>query len=288
MLATHLSRTRTTGTILATLALVAVTTLAAVPAATAGSSSLSTTGGGKHVKPTIVLVHGAWADSSSWSSVVRRLQHEGYTVDVAPNPLRSLAGDSAYLAAFLQTLTGPIVLVGHSYGGAVVSDAATGNPNVKALVYVDAFVPDEGESVVQLAAERPGSALAVADPTTVFSLVPYPGAAPGDFDLYVLPQVFRAAFANDFSAADAAVLGATQRPATLSALSAPSGPPAWKTIPSWYAVGTLDRVLPPAEQLAMATRAHSHVVKVKAGHLSMVSQPAAVEHLIVDAARATD
>ena len=239
-------------------------------------------------KPTVVLVHGAWADSSSWSGVVRRLQSDGYPVRVVPNPLRSLAGDSAYLAAYLQTIPGPIVLVGHSYGGAVVTNAATGNANVKALVYVDAFAPDQGESVVQLASAKPGSALAVADPSTVFSFVPFPGAAPGDVELTVLPNVFRTAFANDLPRSKAAVLAATQRPVALFALNEPSGAPAWKTIPSWYLAGTIDKVRPIAEQRAMAVRAGSHLVRVRAGHLSMVSKPGAVESIIVAAAHATD
>ena len=238
-------------------------------------------------KPTIVLVHGAWADSSSWSAVVRRLQHDGYTVTVPPNPLRSLPGDAAYISSFLHTITGPVVLVGHSYGGAVISNAALGNDNVKALVFVNAFIPDQGESVQQLAGAQPGSALAVADPSTVFKLVPYPGAPAGDFDAYILPTVFRTAFANDLGSRTAAVLAATQRPATLSALGTPSGPPAWKSIPSWALVGTLDRVLPPAEQQIMATRARSHITRVKASHLSMVSRPGSVTDVITAAARAT-
>jgi len=266
----------------AVLALIAA--LITSPTANAGAGSNKPD---RHRKPTIVLVHGAWADSSSWSDVVRRLQRDGYTATVPPNPLRGLPGDSAYLSAFLQSITGPIVIVGHSYGGAVVTNAATANPNVKALAFINAFVPDQGESVVQLAAEKPGSALAVADPTAVFTLVPYPGAAPGDFDLYVLPSVFGTAFANDLSAADAAVLAATQRRVALSALTAESGPPAWTTIPSWYLVGTADRVLPPAQQEAMAQRAHSHVVTVNAGHLSMISRPKAVSDLILAAARST-
>jgi pimeloyl-ACP methyl ester carboxylesterase len=215
-------------------------------------------------KPTIVLVHGAWADSSSWSGVVQRLQHDGYTVDVPPNPLRGLASDAAYIAAFLHSVTGPIVLVGHSYGGAVITNAATGNPNVKSLVFVDAFVPDLGESVVQLAGAQPGSALAVQDPTTVFTFATYPGSPPGDFDAYILPSVFPSAFAADLPAKTATVLASTQRPVTLSALGTPSGAPAWKTIPSWYLAGADDQVLPVAEQLIMAERAHSRIVTVHA------------------------
>ncbi len=265
---------------------------AAVLASVAVSTSMTSTASAQqHAtshKPTVVLVHGAWADSSSWSRVVRRLQRDGYPVRVVPNPLRSLGTDSEYLAGYLQTIPGPIVLVGHSYGGAVVTNAATGNPNVKALVYVDAFAPDQGESVVQLASAKPGSALAVADPSTIFSFTPFPDAAQGDVELTVLPKVFRTAFANDLPRAQAAVLAATQRPVALFALNAPSGVPAWKTIPSWYLAGTIDRVLPIAEQRAMAVRAGSHLVRIRAGHLSMISKPGAVESIIVDAATATD
>src|SRR5919198_4490465 len=138
-----------------------------ISSAAARSARHSAKGG--EVKPTVVLVHGAWADGSSWSEVVRRLQQDGYTVDVPPNPLRGLAPDSAYIASFLNTIQGPIVLVGHSYGGAVITNAATGVPNVKALVYINAFAPDEGQAVTPLAG--PDSALAVADPTTVFNFV---------------------------------------------------------------------------------------------------------------------
>ena len=238
-------------------------------------------------KPTVVLVHGAWADSSSWSEVVGRLQRDGYTVEVPPNPLRGLAGDAAYLAAYLQTIVGPIVLVGHSYGGAVISNAASGNVNVKALVYVNAFIPDQGETVVQLASAQPGSALAVADPTTVFRLVPFPGSTPGNFDAYIIPDVYVGAFADDLPRHTAAVLAATQRPVTLGALATPSGPPAWRAIRSWALIGTSDRVLPAAEQAAMAARARAHTVRVNASHLSMISRPKEVTDLIRDAARAT-
>ena len=244
---------------------------------------------GSAAKPSIVLVHGAWADGSSWSRVVRILQDDGYTVYVPPNPLRGLSSDSAYLASFLQSIPGPIILVGHSYGGAVITNAAVGNPNVKALVYVDAFVPDQGESVIQLASASPpsgqsGSCLG-GDPTQVFNFVQYPGAPAGDFDLYVKPSLFPSCFANDLPAKRAAVLAASQRPITLSAALEKSGVPAWKTIPSWYLLGTLDRVIPPYEQLFMAQRANAHIVEVRASHPSMISHPNAAAELIEEAAQ---
>jgi pimeloyl-ACP methyl ester carboxylesterase len=234
-------------------------------------------------KPTVVLVHGAWADSGAWDGVTARLQGEGFRVRAFPTPLRSLPGDAAYLAAYLATIPGPVVLVGHSYGGAVVTNAATGSTNVRRLVFVDAFAPDAGETVVQLAGQRPGSALA-ADPASVFDLAPYPGAPAGDADLSVKPSLFASAFANDLPRRRARVLAASQRPVTLGALAAPSGAPAWKGIPSWYLVGTLDRVIPPAEQRFMARRAGAHVVAVAASHLPMVSRPGAVANVIERAA----
>lgn len=236
-------------------------------------------------KPTIVLVHGAWADASSWSHVISRLQRAGYTVDAPPNPLRGLSVDAADLTDFLSTISGTIVLVGHSYGGAVISNAALGNPNVKALVYVDAFIPDQGETLLQLVSAQPGSCLG-GDPTKVFNQVPYPGAPSGDADLYIKPSLFPTCFANGVPVARAAVLAATQRPITFSAAASPSGAPAWKSIPSWSVVGTDDRVLPPAEQLIMSQRANAHITKVAAGHLSLVTHPDAVTQVIIQAARA--
>ena len=242
------------------------------------------------VKPSIVLVHGAWADGSSWSGVIGILQDQGFTVYAPPNPLRGLASDSAYLTSFLQGITGPIILVGHSYGGAVITNAATGNPNVKALVYVDAFVPDQGESLLQLVSVpppsgQPGSCLG-GNPSQVFNFVNYPGAAAGDFDLYIKQGVFPSCFANDLPVDKAAVLASTQRPAVLSILPAVSGIPAWKTIPSWYLLGTLDKVIPPWAQLFMAQRAHAQIVEVKAAHPAMISHPEAAADLIERAARA--
>jgi pimeloyl-ACP methyl ester carboxylesterase len=237
-------------------------------------------------RPTIVLVHGAWADSGSWDQVVAGLQGHGYSVVAFPNPLRGLPDDSAYLASFLQTISGPVVLVGHSYGGSVITNAATGNPGVKALVYLDAFIPAQGETIAQLVGSRPGSCVA-GDPTQIFDLRPYPGAPPGAVDAYVKQSVFPTCFANDLPARKAAVLAATQRPASTVIIGQPSGPPAWTEIPSWALVGTADRVIPPATQLFMAERANARIVRIEASHLPMVSQPGAVTRLIVAAARST-
>jgi pimeloyl-ACP methyl ester carboxylesterase len=227
---------------------------------------------------------GAWADGSSWSSVTERLQRDGYTVAVPPNPLRSLSGDSAYVASFLSTISGPIVLAGHSYGGAVITNAATGDANVKALVYVDAYIPDQGQSLVQLTGA--GSCFAVQDLTQVFNFVP-PGAPPQDLDLYVKPSVFPGCFANGLPAKEGAVLAAEQRPITAAALNDASGVPAWKTIPSWAVVGLDDHVIPPAGQLAMANNAGAKITEIRAPHLSMISDPAAVTKVIEQAAKAT-
>ena len=235
-------------------------------------------------KPTIVLVHGAWADSSMWSGVVRRLQADGYPVRVPPVGLRSLSGDSRDLAQFVSTIAGPVVLVGHSYGGGVITNMPA-DPEVRALVYVDGFAPAEGEQLVNLSG--PDAALAVSDPSSIFDFVPYTGGPEGDIELYLKEGIFRTAFANDLSRRKAAVLWATQPPVTASSGSEPSGPPAWKSVPSWYVLGTRDLVIPPATQRAMAKRAGSTVVRARAGHLSPVSRPGAVTAVIETAASAT-
>jgi pimeloyl-ACP methyl ester carboxylesterase len=247
----------------------------------AGSASAATPSTGQHAKPTVVLVHGAWADSSSWDAVVRRLLNRGYPVDVFPTPLQSLSGDTGALRRYLAAIPGPIVLVGHSYGGAVVSDAATGNAHVKALVYIDAFAPAQGQAVITL----PGPDSAIADPS-VFNLVPNAPPTPTT-ELYVKRDVFVRAFGNDLPARQSVVLAVTQRPVTLGALSAPSTAPAWATIPSWYEVGTIDKVIPPSAQLAMAKQAHAHISWAHTGHLPMISDPAAVTTTVVHAAEAT-
>jgi len=240
--------------------------------------------------PIIVLVHGAWADAASWDPVIRRLQGDGFTVCAPPNTLRGLPQDSDQLHAFLTqnpALAGqPVVLAGHSYGGAVITSAAVGDSNVRALVYVDAFIPDEGDTIGGLASAQPGSCLG-GNPADVFDAVPYPGGPPGDVDLYIKPSVVPGCFANGLAASQAAVIAATQRPLTASAFAEPSGPPAWKTIASWAVIGTADRVIPPAELTFMAKRAGAHITEVDAGHLSLLIEPETVAQVIKQAASAT-
>jgi pimeloyl-ACP methyl ester carboxylesterase len=268
--------------------LAAVAALAVVGSAAAASAHSPTAlHHASGPQPTIVLVHGAWANGSSWNGVVQRLQADGYTVDVPPNPLQGLAYDPAYLADFLHTISGPIVLVGHSYGGAVITNAATGDKQVKALVYVDAFAPDQGQTIGQIVSSVPGSCVVAADPTTLFTLATYPGAPAGVFDAYYKQNLFPACFANGLPLSQARVLAATAEPLSTIALGQKSGVPAWKTIPSWAVVGTADRVILPAVQLAMARHAHARITEVRAPHLSMISNPGVVTRVILKAAHAT-
>jgi pimeloyl-ACP methyl ester carboxylesterase len=251
--------------------------------------------GSEAVKPTVVLVHGDWADASSWKGEINRLQGDGFTALAPPNPLRGLPEDSAYLRNYLQTITGPIVLVGHSYGGAVITNAATGNANVKALVFVDAFVPKQNETLVQLLGQAPQSCLAgsAVDPTKVFNFVQDPGLPIGDLDAYLKVEAtslysgFATCFANGLSPSQAAELAATQRPAALGQLVDQTGVPAWLTIPSWYLVGTADHAVPPSLQRSMATRANAHISEFDAGHLGLISDPDAVVEIIQDAVEGT-
>ena len=181
-----------------------------------------------------------------------------------------------------------IVLVGHSYGGAVITNAAVGDPKVKALVFVDAFIPDQGETLGGLLGSPPGAGSCVGgNPTDVFNLVPYPGAPPGDVDTYIKPSLVPGCFASGLPAPQAAVIAATQRPLAASTLQEASGAPAWKTIPSWAVIGTQDRVIPPANQTFMAKRAGAHITDVNAGHLSLISKPSVVTRVILEAVQAT-
>jgi pimeloyl-ACP methyl ester carboxylesterase len=236
-------------------------------------------------KPTVVLVHGAFADASGWNGVVNRLQKRGYTVIAPANPLRGVDTDAAYLASLLAQTPGPIVLVGHSYGGEVITNAATGNPNVKALVYIAAFGPDQGETSGQLTGMFPGTGLTPEN--LVFKGYPLPNNQTGT-DGYINPAVFHEVFCADVSNATAAAMAAGQRPAELATLQQPSGVPAWKTIPTWYLVAKQDHAIPPDAERFMANRMHAHTVEINSSHVAMISHPGAVTDLIVAAARATD
>ena len=236
-------------------------------------------------KPTVVLVHGAWADGSSWNKVTARLHDDGFDVRVPPNNLRGVASDAADLAGYLATIPGPIVLVGHSYGGMVITNAAVGNSQVRALVFVDALIPAEGDTLVGMT--HPPSIFAQ-DPANVLDFVPYTGAPAGAVDTYVKSSVYGEAFANKgFSRREIATLAATQRPLSTQVFNEPSGPPAWTTIRSWAVVGTKDRIIPVADQISMAQQAGSQITKVDAPHLVMVTDDRAVTNVIVTATKAS-
>lgn len=233
------------------------------------------------VKPTVVLVHGAFADSTSWNGVVKILEKDGYPVIAAANPLRSLKGDSEYVANILAGIKTPVVLVGHSYGGPVISEAAYGNNNVKALVYVSALAPEAGESTAALAGRFPGSTLG---PTLAAPVA----LANGGKDLYIQQDKFHDQFAADVSQADAKLMAATQRPVTEAALNEAATEPAWKAIPSWFVYGDKDKNIPPQAMAFMAERAHAKqtVVVKGASHVVMVSNPKVVAGIIEAAASA--
>jgi pimeloyl-ACP methyl ester carboxylesterase len=253
-----------------------------VVALLAGASSSALTVHRSHEpKPTIVLVHGAFADASGWAGVEHRLQHRGYTVLAPANPLRGVASDAAYVASVLASISGPIVLVGHSYGGEVITNAATGNPNVKALVYIAAFAPDQGETSGTLANMFPGTGLTQAN--LVFRPYPITGGGTGT-DGYINPAVFRNVFCADVPRNTAMEMAASQRPAELATLGQPSGVPAWKTIPSWYLVANQDHAIPPAAERFMAHRMGAHTEQIDSSHVAMISHPKAVTELILDAA----
>ncbi|GAA1419634.1 alpha/beta fold hydrolase [Catellatospora coxensis] len=228
-------------------------------------------------KPTVVLVHGAFADASGWHDVAARLIRAGYPVIAPANPLRGVAADSAYLASVLATIGGPLVLAAHSYGGIVATNAAAGNANVKALVYVAAFAPDQGETLLGLQTRYPGSKL----DETALDIRPHGTGVDG----YIKKAVFRDVFAGDVPSASTDLMWAGQRPADLRTLQEPSGVPAWKTTPSWYLVARNDKVLPAAAQRFMAQRAGARTIEVDASHVAMIAQPAVTAELIVRAAR---
>jgi pimeloyl-ACP methyl ester carboxylesterase len=235
--------------------------------------------------PTIVLVHGAWADASSWTPVIQRLQAAGHDVVALPNTLRGPTADAAIIRNYLDAIDGPVVLVAHSYGGFVITNAATGSQNVKALVYVDAFIPDEGQPAGALTGA--GSALvpALTNPTLAFKLVAIPGAPPENVDSYLLQSTVNESFAQDVSAADAAVIYATQRPAAFAGFAEPSGPPAWRDIPAWAIIGKQDKIIDPVSLRAMAEHAGARITEIDASHVSMISHPDVVVEVIGQALR---
>jgi pimeloyl-ACP methyl ester carboxylesterase len=230
-------------------------------------------------RPTIVLVHGAFADSSSWNGVIKILESDGYPVVAAANPLRSVQGDAQYVASIVKNIPSPVVLVGHSYGGLVISAAASGQANVKSLVYVAAFAPETGESAVGLSGKFPGSTLG---PT----LAPPVTLPDGGKDLYIQQDKFPEQFAADVAKKEARLMAATQRPITEAALNDPAGEPAWKTTPAWFVYGDKDKNIPPQSLGFMAERAKSKqtVVVNGASHVVMISHPREVAEIIEKAA----
>ncbi|SFH06486.1 Pimeloyl-ACP methyl ester carboxylesterase [Streptomyces mirabilis] len=257
---------------------VAISTVLATPvAADGGKTTTSTT-----TKPTIVLVHGAFADASSWNGVVERLERRGYTVIAPANPLRGLYTDSTYIASVLDSIKGPIVLAGHSYGGAVISTAAAANPRVKSLVYVSALMPDVGESGMSLGAKFPSEL------GTATKSVPYRAGGVSGTDLYLKPDRIHPVFAADLPENTARVMAVTQRPAATTAFSETAKAAAWKHIPSWFLVAKQDKTINPDQERFEAKRAGSHTVEINSSHVAMISHPDAVTALLLQAATAAD
>ena len=232
------------------------------------------------MKPTIVLVHGAFAESASWNNVIDSLESAGHPVIAAATPLRSLAGDAASVGDLIRTVEGPVTLVAHSYGGAVISNVPADAGEITGLVYVNGFAPDPGESCFSLAGLFPGSMLGED------TLHPVP-RSDGTSDLYIIRDRFHDLFCADVPAPEASRLAATQRPATQEALVAPSGErPLWRELPSWFVVGEEDRIIPAELQRFMAERAGARrTLEIPgASHAALVSQPQATADLVLEAA----
>jgi pimeloyl-ACP methyl ester carboxylesterase len=229
-------------------------------------------------QPTVVLVHGAFADASSWNGVIPLLEAKGLTVTAPPNPLRGIAIDSAYIKSVLAQIDGPILLVGHSYGGAVITNAATDAPNVLGLVYVAAFAPDEGEALGAVAPESKDSVL-----NSALAPKQYPSNGGTAAEFYINPAKVREAFAGDLPDEDIALIAATQRPISELAFSDVNGPPAWKRLPSWAVVATGDKAVGADLARSMAERAGATITEVEGSHVIMISQPQAVTDVIMDA-----
>jgi pimeloyl-ACP methyl ester carboxylesterase len=231
---------------------------------------------------TVVLVHGAFADASSWNGVIERLQAKGVAVTAPPNPLRGISADSAYMASVFEQIDGPVLAVGHSYGGAVITNAATDAKNVVGLVYVAAFAPDEGE---MLGVVENGSKDSVLNSALVPRQYPSNGGSATEFSID--PAKARNAFAGDLTDKQAALIAATQRPVSELAFSEPNGPPAWKGLPSWAVVATGDKAAGTDVVRSMAERAGATITEIDGSHVIMVSQPQAVTEVIMAAVAAT-
>lgn len=259
-------------------------TAALAGAAVLGASTASAAPtGARGTKPTIVLVHGAFVDGSSWSPVVTSLQDKGFPVIAAANPLRGLHTDAAHVRSVLDRVPGPVVLVGHSYGGAVITEAAASAGNVKALVYVAALIPDVGETTGELAFRFPGSEL---QPALDQVPAPAPDGSAG-VDLYIRQESFRGVYAADVPAGTARILAATQRPISAAALTDAATAAAWRTLPSWTLITIDDRILPTELQTFQAKRAGSTMLSVAASHLPQQSRTGWVTNLILGAVRTT-
>jgi len=232
---------------------------------------------------TIVLVHGAFADSSSWNGVIERLQTTGARVAAPPNPLRGIAHDSAYIESFLAQIDGPVLLVGHSYGGAVITNAATNADNVVGLVYVAAFAPDDGERLGEATPTSKDSVL-----NSVLVPLKYPTGSDGEtaVEFAIDPAGFHEAFAADLPVEQTAVMAATQRPVAELAFSEPSGPPAWKSLPSWTVLASPDRAAGTDLIRSMAERAGATITEAEGSHVIMISRPEVVTDVIMTAAAA--
>ncbi|MCK9793274.1 alpha/beta hydrolase [Isoptericola sp. 4D.3] len=281
-MSSHTIRSRRVVAALVTM-LVAILGLAPLTASagSAGAPAAVAEGRTTASKPTVVLVHGAFADSSGWTVVAERLQDDGYQVLAFSNPLRGIEHDSEYLRTFLETVEGPIVLVGHSYGGAVITNAATGNDQVESLVYVAGYALDEGETVAEANTLGGGHT----DVIDHLVLRPFPEAGENNADASIDPEWFPRLFAQDLPRRLAETMAASQRPGALASLIAPSGEPAWKSIPSWYIVAKDDRIIPPEAERVMAKRAGATTVEIRSSHSVMISHPFQVLHVIKKAAR---
>jgi pimeloyl-ACP methyl ester carboxylesterase len=234
---------------------------------------------------TVVLVHGAFADASCWNGVIERLQAAGMQVTAPPNPLRGIAHDAAYIRSFIEQIPGPVLAVGHSYGGAVITNAVSDADNVVGLVYVAAFAPDEGQTLGQIEADSRDSVL-----LSALAPLQYPSGNGGDTatEFAIDPAKFHDAFAADLPPQQTAVMAATQRPIAEASFGVPSGPPAWRSLPSWAVVATGDKAVGTDVLRSMAERAGATITEAEGSHVIMISRPEIVADVIQTAAAATD